>query len=110
MPTTHIAKLLGTSIQAVHQRMRARGVLPERIKSKSFLTHNHAKRFFDIEIPKLIIAFQIVKGGTGKTTAIHNVSCCASLYGAKILTIDLDLQGNLTEAFRINAENTPNRN
>lgn len=62
---------------------------------------------FNINFKKKKVAFQIVKGGTGKTTVMHNISCVASLYGAKVLAIDLDPQGNLTDAFNINLENTP---
>jgi chromosome partitioning protein len=53
------------------------------------------------------VAFQIVKGGTGKTSLAHAVAVRANLYGARVLCIDLDQQGNLTQSFQVNAEELP---
>ena len=55
----------------------------------------------------LKIAGQIVKGGTGKATAIDNIACCANAFGAKVLLIDIDPQGNLTDAHNIDADELP---
>lgn len=51
--------------------------------------------------PKKNISFQIVKGGVGKTSLSFALSLRASHYGAKVLVIDLDQQGNLTRSFNI---------
>ena len=107
MPVTHVAELLGVSIQAIHKQLKSLGVTCPKTGNKSYFTHDIAKKYFKYHFDFKRIVFQIVKGGTGKTTAIHNISCAASLYGAKILTIDLDPQGNLTDAFNVNAEEAP---
>ena len=107
MPATVAAELLGVSIQAIHKQLKTLGIQCPKIGNKSYITHKIAKKLFHLNFEPKKIAFQIVKGGTGKTTAIHNVSCASSLYGAKVLAIDLDPQGNLTDAFNINPEAMP---
>jgi chromosome partitioning protein len=63
------------------------------------------ERGFDY--PKLNISFQIVKGGVGKTSLSFSLAIRACHYGARVLSIDLDQQGNLTRSFNIEARNTP---
>ncbi|ETO01929.1 hypothetical protein RFI_35509 [Reticulomyxa filosa] len=49
---------------------------------------------------KQVISIQIVKGGSGKTAIALNLAIRASLYGEKVLLIDLDQQANLTDGFK----------
>jgi chromosome partitioning protein len=108
MTVTYAAEILGISLQALHKQLKNLDVHCPKIGNKSYITHSIARLLFDLSFTKQNkLAFQIVKGGTGKTTAIHNISCAASLYGAKVLAIDLDPQGNLTDAFAYDPENTP---
>src|SRR5207237_3615341 len=44
----------------------------------------------------LVIAFANQKGGVAKTTSTLNLGVALSEHGLKVLTIDLDPQGNLT--------------
>lgn len=53
------------------------------------------------------ISFQIVKGGVGKTSLSFCVAVRASHYGARVLAIDLDQQGNLTSSLNIDAREKP---
>lgn len=48
-----------------------------------------------------VIAFMICKGGVGKTTSTFYLAQRLSAYGAKVLVIDADSQGNLTSAFNL---------
>ncbi len=107
MAATYVAELLGISLQAIHKQLKNNDIQCPKIGNKSYITHSIAKKLFNFNFSKKKIVFEIVKGGTGKTTAIHNISCAASLYGAKILAIDLDPQGNLTDAFCVDPETTP---
>lgn len=48
-----------------------------------------------------VIAFMICKGGVGKTTSTYFTAQRLSAYGARVLVIDGDPQGNLTSAFNL---------
>ena len=51
-----------------------------------------------------IAAFANQKGGVAKTTSVANVGACLARHGQKVLLVDLDPQGNLTESFGINPD------
>lgn len=104
---SHAANMLGITTQAVHKYCKSKGVPLPRLGNKSYISHVESKVLFSLTFKRKKIAFHIVKGGTGKTTTIHNIACCASAYGAKVLLIDLDPQANLTDTFSINAEESP---
>lgn len=46
-----------------------------------------------------VVAFDMIKGGVGKTTISATLGVRASHYGARVLLIDFDLQGNLSRSF-----------
>lgn len=48
-----------------------------------------------------IIAIMNQKGGEGKTTTVRNLSYILSTYGKKVLTVDMDSQGNLTTNYNL---------
>src|ERR1700677_3429081 len=102
-----VADTLKLTVQAIHKQLKKNNIVCPKLGNKSYITHEIAKKLFNLTFSKQKICFQIVKGGTGKTTAIHNISCAASLYGAKILIVDIDPQGNATDAFGVNADDVP---
>jgi len=107
LPSTSVAEQLNVSIQAVHKQLKELGMQLKKIGNKSYITHENAQQIFNLSFKKHTFAFQIVKGGTGKTTCLHNIACIASVYGAKVLVIDIDPQGNLTDAFHVDPEDKP---
>ena len=103
----HVAEFLDISVQAVHKQLKIKNITCQKLGNKSYITYKEAKQLLNIQFQHQVIVGQIVKGGTGKTTSIHNVSSCANAYGAKVLIIDADPQGNLTDACGIDPENQP---
>ena len=102
-----IATFLNVSPQAVHKQLRTKNIACEKIGNKSYITYDSARKIFNFKFNRKKIAVQIVKGGTGKTTTIDNIASCANTYGARVLIIDADPQGNLTDANGVDAENYP---
>lgn len=102
-----IALFLDITTQAVHKQLRNKNINCQKIGNKSYITYETALKLFSYKFKKKKIAVQIVKGGTGKTTTIDNMASCANTYGARVLLIDADPQGNLTDANGVDAENYP---
>jgi chromosome partitioning protein len=101
------AALLGITLQAVHKQLKVNGLIYEKSQNRVYFGHKTSKSLFKIPFRQKIVAIQIVKGGTGKTSLTHSIAIRANLYGARVLCIDLDQQGNLTQAFQINPEESP---
>lgn len=48
--------------------------------------------------PQQVVSFQMLKGGVAKTTSALSFGLRASMYGARVLMVDLDQQANLSFA------------
>ena len=107
MSIADAAKFLKVSPQAIHKQLKIKGLVCPKQGNKAYITHDIAKKLFNLQFKPLKIAAQIVKGGTGKTTSVDNIASCANAYGARILLIDQDPQGNLTDANCVDAEKHP---
>jgi chromosome partitioning protein len=101
------ANLLNLTVQAIHKKLKSTNLEFSKAQNKLFFTHKTSKKIFNFNFTPKIIAIEIVKGGTGKSTLTHSIAVRANLYGARVLCIDLDQQGNLSQAFQINPEKIP---
>lgn len=107
MLAVEAASFLDVSVQYIHKQIKTNGLKFDKNQNRVYFSYATAKDIFKLEVPTKIISMQIVKGGTGKTSLTHSIAIRANLYGMRILCIDLDQQGNLTQAFKVNPEKTP---
>jgi len=101
------ANFLAVSVQYVHKQLKTKNLQFNKNQNRVYFGHNTSQQLFKLTIPPKIISIQIVKGGTGKTSLTHSIAIRANLYGMRVLCIDLDQQGNLTQSFKVNPEKTP---
>lgn len=104
---TDAATFLNMTLQGVHKHIKTKGIPYHKSGKVNYLTHAGAKQLFNLKIKPTVIAFELVKGGVGKTSLSFHCAVRASLYGLKCVLIDLDQQANLTRAFRIDASDRP---
>lgn len=101
----------GITIHGVYKALKAHKIETQHTNSRRKKIPPLSIRKLFIErgfiYPKKNISFQIVKGGVGKTSLSYALALRASHYGAKILLIDLDQQGNLTRSFNIRDRELP---
>jgi chromosome partitioning protein len=107
MLTGDAAGFLKITNQAILKKIKTKQLPYSKTGKNVFFGYGAAKEIFNFTFTSKVIAFQIVKGGVGKTAISHALAARASLYGAKVLCIDLDQQANLTKHFGINSNNLP---
>jgi chromosome partitioning protein len=69
-----LTPIFGVSLQAIHKQMKKLEIRTSIVKSKSYLGSESTRKIFEdrgFRYPRKIVSFQIVKGGTGKTTTIR---------------------------------------
>lgn len=101
----------GISLQAVYKQLRTNGIESHTSANKRrWISPQGVRQLLEqksFSFPKLNLSFQIVKGGTGKTTLAYALAVRSSHYGARVLAIDFDQQGNLTRSFNVEARDKP---
>lgn len=102
-----VATFLNITLQGIHKQIKTKNIPYYKAGNKNYLTHEGSKQLFNLKVNPKIIAFELVKGGVGKTSLSFHCAVRASLYGLKCVLIDLDQQANLTRAFRLNTNNHP---
>lgn len=98
---------LKISLPGLHKQLKSKKLLYTKTKNRVFFEHETAKEIFKIKFKPVTISWQNLKGGVGKTHLSFATAVRLSLYGAKIALLDLDQQGNLTQACNIDAEDKP---
>lgn len=101
----------GMTVQGVYKALKTHNIQTETTSNRrKLIPVNGVRKLFEergFQYPSNIISFQIVKGGVGKTSLSFCLAVRASHYGAKVLAIDLDQQGNLTRSFNVEARDRP---
>ncbi len=104
---TEAAQLLGISVQAIHKKLKTQDLPFEKSQNRVFFGHSTARNLFNFSFKPKTVAVEIVKGGVGKTTLVQSIAVRTSLFGGKVLCIELDQQGNLTQSFNVNPDEKP---
>ena len=101
----------GITVQGVYKALKSHDIKTESTQSRrKYIPAKGIRKLFEergFQYPKLNISFQIVKGGVGKTSLSFSLAVRASHYGARVLAIDIDQQGNLTRSFNVEARDLP---
>ena len=101
---------LGLSIQGIYKFMSTNNIEATKVNRRNYIPSTGVRRILELRhfvYPYKNISFQIVKGGTGKTSLAFSLAVRASQYGAKVLAIDFDQQANLTQSLNIDARENP---
>lgn len=110
-PSDLVGVLGGITIQGVYKALKSHQieVITTNSRRKKIPPEGVRKLFIErgFKYPNINLSFQIVKGGVGKTSLSYALGLRANHYGAKVLLIDLDQQGNLTRSFGIEARDNP---
>lgn len=107
MTSKEAGAYLGISPRQVYKRLIEAELPFMRSGSTIYFGYPTARQLFRLSPKPKAVSFQIVKGGTGKTSLACAVAVRANLYGLRVLCIDLDQQGNLTNSFGVDAESLP---
>lgn len=99
-----LADLFDITPQAAATQIKKENIETFKSGNKTALSPSAARAFMtsrEIKYPSKIIAFQMLKGGSTKTSSAYNLAIRLNNYGAKVLVVDLDMQGNMTDAFNV---------
>lgn len=108
MTVSEASALLNITPQAVHARIKSQNLPVDRINNAYHFGHETARELFNINFSPKTYVLHNIKGGVGKTELAYNLGIKMALYGARVLCIDLDLQGNLSiGCFKISAKDRP---
>ena len=91
------------SVQQILQKYEAErsNVLPSKVRRPVLISPATTKKILEergYKFQKKAIAFQLLKGGVGKTSLAKNFGIRAAQYGYNVLFVDIDHQANLTSA------------
>ena len=107
MLASEASDFLELTLPAIHKQLKSKEMIYTKSQNKVYFEHETAKKIFKLKFRPSCWSWQNLKGGVGKTHLSFATAIRLTLYGAKVAVIDLDQQGNFTQACGIDAENKP---
>lgn len=98
---------LGISLPALHKQLKTKDLEYTKRQNRVIFGHETARKIFKLKFNPTCWSWQNLKGGVGKTHLSFATAVRLSLYGARVALIDIDQQGNCTQACGIDAEEYP---
>ncbi len=101
-----LANCIGITTQTLGKQLKDLGIQTVKFGRSALIHHRDSRRVLGargFSFAPQIMAIQMLKGGSGKTSSAFNFAVRAHQYGAKVLVVDLDMQGNMTGTFGIDA-------
>jgi chromosome partitioning protein len=96
-----LAKTIGVKNQSITLQASKLGIIPLSGGYRTAFTPMSARALFEqrgFKYPHQVISFQMLKGGSSKTSSAFNLAVRLNQYGARVLVIDADAQGNISSA------------
>lgn len=93
-----------TTLHGIHKVLKEKKIPTLKNGTKIQVPSESSRLFFEgrgFNYPQLNISFHIIKGGVGKSSLASAFAVRANMYGARVLCVDFDQQGNLTRSFGI---------
>ena len=107
MLASEASDFLNLTLPTIHKHLKSKEMAYTKSQNKVYFEHETAKKLFKLQFTPSCWSWQNLKGGVGKTHLSFATAIRLTLYGAKVAVIDLDQQGNFTQACGVNAENKP---
>ena len=107
MLSSEACDFLGISLPSIHKQLKTKDLTYSKVQNKVVFEHETAKQIFKLKFKPTCWSWQNLKGGVGKTHLSFATAIRLVLYGAKVAVIDLDQQGNFTQACGVEAEDKP---
>jgi|GEM_PF-192051 len=105
-----LADFCAITSNAISMQSSKLGIKSSKIRNRAAFSSGQTRQLLasrGFTYPKETISFQMLKGGSTKTSSLFNLGVRLNQYGARVLAIDLDMQGNLTDAFGVDVGDRP---
>ena len=80
MTAVDAAKILKVKESCIHRLLREYNLPFVKTSSHTYFGHETARQLFDFRFTPQVVVFQIVKGGTGKTSIAHEFAVRSYMY------------------------------
>ena len=107
MQASDAANYLNISLQAIHKNIKTHNLETHKAQNKMYFHHKTSKHIFKHDLIPKCFTWQNLKGGVGKTNLSFATAMRLVSYGLKVAVIDIDQQGNFTQACNIDASQKP---